>query len=419
MAVAAVTVGGAGCTQRTVLELSVGGTGSAGSTGSLASAGTGGGATGGSVRDSGAGTIVLVDSGAGGGVDAGVDSHRDAFDRDGRPSFPNMPFPPRQQQPPPPSQAECVTRVYPRPLRASDVMLVVGRNASMAAPFGVGTTRIQAVEAKLMGAMASYPNAIHFGYLDYPSDATSSCTASATPIRPNTDTSNAIQLALKPCDGGPTAAGCLLGDNRPIKDAMDALSGDFQAPMSGDYGKKFTAILIADGPPGCGPQDGAQDPCMAATNSTYGNSQKFPPIKTYVIALVDKGTDPAACLKAMANQGGTTYQAFPVADGNDLQMALDTILGYLARTTYCAIDLITDPRGPTFKFDHLTLRIAGQLIQYDPTGMLAEGGWSSSNDPAQPVQEIQVHGPACVQLQKVTTDAVEITYSQNGPTPCP
>jgi hypothetical protein len=331
-----------------------------------------------------------------------------------------MPFPPRQQQPPPPSQAECVTRVYPRPLRASDVMLVVGRNASMAAPFGVGTTRIQAVEAKVLGAMASYPNAIHFGYLDYPGDATSSCMASATPIRPNTDTSNAIQMALKPCDGGPTAAGCLFGDSRPIKDAMDALSGDFQAPMSGDYGKKFAAILISDGPPGCGPQDGAQDPCMAAINSTYGNSQRFPPIKTYVIALVDaKGTEPPACLKSMANQGGTMYPAFPVADGADLQAALDTILGYLARTTYCTLDLITDPRGPTFKVDGLTVRIAGKVVPYDPSGAVADGGWSSSNDPAQPVQEIQVHGPACLQLQKVTTDAVEITYTQSGPTPCP
>jgi hypothetical protein len=201
---------------------------------------------------------------------------------------------------------------------------------------------------------------------------------------------------------------------------MDALSGDFQAPMPVDYGKKFSAILIADGPPGCGPLDGGQDPCMAATNSTYGNSQRFPPIKTYVIALLDaKGSEPPACLKAMANQGGTIYPVFPVADGGDLQAALDTILGYLARTTYCAIDLMTDPRGPTYKSDDLTLRIAGKLIQYDPTGMLAEGGWSSSNDPAQPVQELQVHGPACAQLQMVTTDSVEITNTQVGQTPCP
>lgn len=363
----------------------------------------------------------IVDASPAMGTDGGLDARRvevsDASDHDQRIFFGPGPFgqrPPPQSQPP--SQPQCPTKVYPRPLKVSYVMLVVGRNASMGTSFGTGTTRIQAVEGRIATAIAGYPNAVQFGYLSYPA-TDPSCTAmpSAPVIRPQANDST-VTAALKLCDTGTVAPGCLLGDNRPMEVALRAAQNAFPTPAFGDYRPKNNVILLADGPPSCSGSDGVQI-CSGATGAVYDGTHNQNPTNTYVIALADsKAVDPG-CLRGLAVSAMGSSASVPLfttaTDATELEAALKSVLANLARTNYCVIDL-DDPRGAPHSARNLVLKISGVVIPPDQNGTLADG-WSASKDP---VQQITVHGTWCDQLQSVTTDMVEILDSQYT-MPCP
>jgi hypothetical protein len=393
---------GVACTRQLVLPLSLetggGGAGAPGSTGSAPAVGT--------VTD--AAAPVTVDPRP--DADAPDLARFDASARDGRFTFGPPPFGrngPRNL---------CPTKIVPKALRGSDVILVVPRNGSMASPFGPSMTRIQAVEAETGLMVAMYPNAIYFGYIDYPA-MDPACTASVgTTLRPLVNNGPFIKDAFKACDSGPMSPGCLFGDDRPIGFALDATPGLFPPMKFGDFGEKDNLIVIADGPPGCSAagSDTPQAACVATSNSVYNLSRSTPPVSTYVVALVDKGTDPAPCLKTMAMQGGSGLMPYAVSDPTELDTALKAILGNLANA-YCTIDLDTGGQASMHKAANVKLRVNGEDVPYDPTGMMADGWSSSSKDP---IQEIVVRGTWCDALQAVTTDKVEIFDTQET-MPCP
>jgi hypothetical protein len=391
---------GMACTRQLVLPLSLetGGGGGAGAPGSTGSS-PGVGVDVGPVTD--AAAPVTFDARLDGGA---ADLGRfDAFPRDGRFTFGPPPF--GRNGP----RNSCPTKIVPKALRGSDVILVVPRNGSMASPFGPTTTRIQAVEAETGLMVAMYPNAIYFGYIDYPA-MDPACTASVgTELRPNVNTGPFIKDALKACDTGPMSPGCLFSDDRPIGAALDATPNMFPIMKPGDFEAKDNLIVIADGPPGCSAAGSDTPPaaCVAAKNSVYNLSRSTPPVYTYVVALIDKGTDPAPCLAMMATQSGSGQVLYPVSDPTELDGALKAILGNLAKA-YCTIELDTGGQASTHKAANVKLRINGADVPYDPTGMMADG-WSSSRDP---VQEIVVRGTWCDALQMVTTDKVEIFDTQ-------
>lgn len=278
---------------------------------------------------------------------------------------------------------------------ATDVMLVVARNSTMSSPFG-NLTRIGAVQKVIRDAIAAYPDALNFGYLDFPELQDPSCAAGCcvgSAVAPSPQTAQQIGQALAPCDQGISTAGCVsTNDNRPMVAAFGAVLDSFSRTVHGvpSSGAR-SVILFADNGPGCG-GDSPPKACADLRDEVVMLAQQARTITTYVIPV---GQD-VSCLNNIATVGSAAF------DLGDLTSQLTNALRELAKP-YCSISLSQEPRNRS----NVRILVDGVPLPRDDTG--SGNGWSFH--PGSSVL-IDVRGASCDALQHVRAYAEDVDVQE-------
>src|SRR3954470_8350563 len=167
--------------------------------------------------------------------------------------------------------APCTTPSGGTDIPQSNVLFMVGRNASMATRLsGSGdSSRMATVQSQLKTLIGMYQYGINFGYLGFPALAGCSsgiaCCSNGTNdgyAPPQGGAAVAITGMLTSCSPGTSTTGCTsLNEARPVAQSLQAAEGAFSSsPKNGDS----LVILIADGAPGC-PTDDPATRCGAET----------------------------------------------------------------------------------------------------------------------------------------------------------
>ena len=300
------------------------------------------------------------------------------------------------------------TRV-PYDIPTTEMIFLVGRDASMATKFGDGT-RMSATQAAVQAIVASNETAINFGYQDFPSltgtcsNGDMCCPSNDFPVYPGALTAAAIDHALHQCGLGPPVNACVAQtDSRPVAQALTAAATLFNAQP--DVMNDREIVLVVDGPPGCVGQD-SSSACLSALMaiSTLNNAA----VKTYVIGVGETAVD-EACLLQIALAGQTSVPLFDAGDQVSLSKALTQIVT-AATDSSCTIKLHSKV-DPTL----ISVLLQGREIPFDSSG---RDGWSFV---AGSSVRIQVHGLACRALQSARSD--EVVWSGCPPCgeafPCP
>jgi len=297
----------------------------------------------------------------------------------------------------------CNMDRVPADLHVADVLISVGRDASMSSRFG-DTTRMSAVQSAVHQLITTNQKAVNWGYQDVPAltgcaDAACCCVA-PSPINPTPFSFAAADQAAQKCPGGICTS---QGDSRPIAEALSgALSLFNSLSRQGEMTDRYV-VLIVDGTPGCVGADAGQA-CSSAVQATSMLARSS--VQTYVVALGDDATkDP--CLQMIAIMGGLQPYIFQVsdqsADPNLLPKTLSLILSLITAPS-CTIDLQSPPTDPT----KISLYLGGTQIPYDPSNM---DGWSFAQ---QSRVQIKVYGSSCRMVQTHPADIVV----DLGCTPC-
>jgi hypothetical protein len=149
----------------------------------------------------------------------------------------------------------------------SDMIFVVGRNASMSTKFGDNGTRMTAVQAAVHTVTTANQNAVNFGFQDFPSlngcsNGSTCCPSADTAAYPSPLNAGAIDQAFRTCGPGPTVVGCVAqNDSRSVAQALSSAGDAFVAPR--DIPNDRYVVLITDGAPGCVTDD-PQQACSSA-----------------------------------------------------------------------------------------------------------------------------------------------------------
>lgn len=271
----------------------------------------------------------------------------------------------------------------------TDVTLVVARNSTMASSFG-NLTRIGAVQKVIRDAIAGYPSALNFGYVDFPelldpACAAGCCVGPAVASSPLTE--QQIRQALAPCDQGISTPGCVsTNDNRPMVAAFGAVLDSFSRTVHGvPASGPRSVILFADNGPGCGGESPPKA-CADLKDEVIMLAQQTKTITTYVIPI---GLD-VNCLNNIAMVGST------VLDPDQLASRLTSILFELAKP-YCSIGLNQEPRNKA----NVQVLMDGVPVPRDDSG--TGNGWSFHSGSS---VLIDVHGTSCAALQQVSANNV-------------
>ncbi len=287
-----------------------------------------------------------------------------------------------------------------REIPSVDVMLVVGRDASMASNFDWGT-RMSVTGAAISDVVSSFQAGVQFGYVEYPAIdgcGPGVCCVSGPAIPPAPNTKDFITGALACGNQSCTAA----SDARPIDAAIKLAAGAFFSPAP-PFTNQYI-VLIADGPPYCYGNDTGQS-CSDARKAVQGATNQK--IATYVIG-VGGGVEQDDCLRMLASAGGTGGTPSPVLPGRDGKSLGNSLYGAVgsAAASRCVIDLTESVFDP----GRVQLQINKAEIPFDQAHV---NGWAFRQGSGS--MTIDVFGDSCRLLQ--TTSDKDITVWQGCP-PC-
>ena len=291
------------------------------------------------------------------------------------------------------------------------MIFLVGRNPSMAIPFGSDASRITAVTNAIQYVIdKAFPFAVNYGYAEYPSrtgctGSNSCCVSTDGWLRPSNLTSQSERMVS--CDGPPSS--CLVAnDGRPVAQALGRIPQWLSSATNPRY-----AILFADGSPGCSGENSG-DACTQAIAAITSLRQPPTGIKP-VVVVVALGDDASknTCLKMMAQEGGYFDMPPPVqaGDGKTLNTVLTQIVAKAA-LDYCTINLTSAPDpGSTLHIKVWGIEIDRDTSTRDPS---QKDGWDFN---AAGSSRIQVYGEACELLQSAPRSEIRISScpSQGSP----
>lgn len=293
-----------------------------------------------------------------------------------------------------------------REIQRAKVVFALGRNATMATPFGTaGATRLSAAQQVIRDVVKANQRAVAFGYEDFPAapgacqNGSSCCTNTSTfPAFPSLFNYGLIDSALMSCDVSSGPSGCVFqSTSRPLADVLrNVLSPPQGAPLLDPLDTADQRlVLIVDGSPGCSSEDAG----VSCSNALKQLSQLRARVRIHVIPIgVDVDAESTACLKSIALQGdseGTTAQPFVyrAADPTQLTRSLYDIAADAANAA-CIIQLIQVPADSR----RVSLEIQRQSV---PRDQGSGNGWAFAPGSG---STIEVHGAWCDTLKNVTRD---------------
>ena len=289
--------------------------------------------------------------------------------------------------------------------RTADLLVLVGRDASMATRFGDGT-RMSAVQGALKGAINAYKMAINIGYQDFPpldgcQGGPTCCSRSAQgSIEPNQYSFMGALQQLQECGGGPSAPDCVAPtDSKPLGGALDDADAVFRS-LSDAANDRYVLVLL-DGGPSCSPSD-SKNACDYAATSIANLARPPAAVNTILVAVGDEAAGDLCLQQRIAPNGGS--QLVVAATPMDLSMKVSEIFGDIA-SSQCTIVLQSVPADVS----KVTVRVNGQEIPQDSSGV---EGWKFS--PGSHTQ-IVVGGRWCDAIQMVKSNLVTVA---SGCAPC-
>jgi Mg-chelatase subunit ChlD len=289
------------------------------------------------------------------------------------------------------------------------VVVALDRSASMWQKYGSAvTTRLEDAQQALRTLMATYHDAVHMGYVDFPA---ADCPAAATPgccasqvISPGRDTGDAIQRRWS-C--GTQAACTETNGDAPMSAALRSARdrfADLDQPISSRH-----VFLLTDSEPTCGMRPGTEcNQSITEAALLSGNEN----VETDVYVLAEE-LETSSCLQSIAgvrqdpNMPSPRYHVTPTPAA--LLEALDEKLATLSRKA-CTFRLSSPLRPPDFLVLYFGDGATNTVVPRDP---LRSNGWEFEPDS---VRRLTVYGPLCEALRtsQVADVDVEICTPNRG-----
>jgi len=277
--------------------------------------------------------------------------------------------------------------------RHAQIVLAVGRNASMSTPFGTnGVTRMSAVQDAVRVVLDQYDQAVFFAYEGFPSPVScsngNSCCANSKFVYPAPENYNLIDGAISECFSAAKQPGCTSSSSsRPIADVFRNVLTPSERldPILGPWTQQSErrVILLTDGPPSCSSEPDAAVSCNQAQSQLSQLQSKN--VHVDVVPISDEAeSEPSGCLRALA--GGTTNEPFMyhARTPMELSQSLTRIVADAAKEA-CVLFLFQIPVNPNNVF----LTIARKPISPDP-----DDGWTLLQGGI-----IELRGQACRDAQ--------------------
>jgi hypothetical protein len=306
--------------------------------------------------------------------------------------------------PPPPVDAEpsqgedgaggrmCFDQPIATQMVAPRAIIAFDRSSTMV------DSRVEAVRAQLVPALSALDGAVQFGYLEFP-DRTCDpvvdmcCTASDLLVPPAANSGATIGKQLA-CNANGRVCGTVGPRRTPTSEALRRINDYYRQQLPPGDPDLF-ALLITDGAPNCGGQDGQCTKTLMAADHLLRSTGA----KTAILGVgIDASPSFNFCLPDVAFEGGNIFRTttnlappYPWAPETDtarLKLAIDSVLAPIKART-CVIKLA----GSRDRESDVSVSVAGLPLKYDPSH---GDGWDFELGRS---KQIRIHGPKCLQIQ--------------------
>jgi hypothetical protein len=296
--------------------------------------------------------------------------------------------------------SSCFDQPIPLQMVPPEAIIAFDRSSTMI------DARVEAVRTQLTAAMTAVDKAVQFGYLEFPErtcDLAMNVCCSATDIMLAPGRGNGMAInKLLACNANGRTCGSIGPRRTPTGDALRRISDYFKQNTPPGSPDQF-AIVITDGEPNCGGQDGVCREARAAAEHLFWSDG----VKTAILGIgIDASPSFNICLSEVAQDGGNLLRgsnngqgpSYPWAletDAARLKQAVDQLLAPI-KTRACVVKLA----GPRTNDSDVTVSIKGTQVKFDKMHL---DGWDFETK-----SKIRIWGSKCDEIQAGRTDPKEV-----------
>jgi len=268
-------------------------------------------------------------------------------------------------------------------------------------------SRVEAVRVQLKSALSLIDKAVQFGYLEFP-DRTcdglmgACCVATDVLVPPAKSTGMTIDQQLA-CNANGRTCGTNNGPRRtPTGSALTHIADYYRLHVPPGSPDQF-AIVITDGEPSCGGQDGVCREATRAAEDLFTNG-----VRTFILGIgIDASPAVNVCLPQIAASGANTsgpgnnniqgidYPWAPETDAAQLRRAIDQIMAPI-KARACVVTLA----GPRDRDTDVAVTVNGAQVKFDK---LHVDGWDFETR-----RKVRIWGPRCDDIQAGKIDPKQV-----------